>query len=138
MRRVLIGMGTSLGYYLASRRVYLACYSYKQALRGLPQCDEAVIIMPANKRLRGNSPDSLGRALAAASAKAAGRIVLLSSIDVYSSKGLPLDEGAKPYGAPGKSILPLFERVVLECGVQSQVLRLPDLFGPYITKGVAS
>jgi len=138
MRRVLIGLGTPLGYYLASRRVYFACYSYKQALHGLPACDEAVIIMPASRRLRGNSPGTLRRALVTASAKAAGRIVLLSSIDVYSSKGLPLDEGAKPCGAPGQSSLPLFEREILESEVPSQVLRLPDIFGPYITKGVAS
>jgi hypothetical protein len=138
MRRVLIGLGTSLGYYLASQRVYFASYAYKQALHNLPECDEAVIIMPASRRLRGNSLGSLGCALAAALAKAAERIVLLSSIDVYSSKGLPLDEGTKPCGAPGKSSLPLFERGVLECEVPSQILRLPDIFGPYITRGVAS
>jgi hypothetical protein len=138
MRRVLIGLGTPLGYYLASRKVYSACYSYKQALHGLPVCDEAVIIMPASRRLRGNGLGSLRCALAAASTKAAGRIVLLSSIDVYSSKGIPLDEGAKPGAAHGKSSLPLFESEILESQVPSQVLRLPDIFGPYITKGVAS
>src|SRR5262245_39804177 len=73
MRRVLIGLGTPLGYYLASRRVYFACYSYKQALHGLPSCDEAVIVMPASRRLRGNSFGSLGCALAAALVKAVGR-----------------------------------------------------------------
>jgi hypothetical protein len=138
MRRVLIGLGTSLGYYLASQRVYLACYSYKQALYDLPACDEAVIVIPASRRLRGDSLGSLGSALAAALVRSAARIVLLSSIDVYSSKGLPLDEGTKPCGAPGKSSLPLFEREVLECEIPAQVLRLPDIFGPYITKGVAS
>jgi hypothetical protein len=76
--------------------------------------------------------------LTAALVKAAGRIVLLSSIDVYSSKGLPLDEGTKPCGAHGKLSLPLFEREVLECEIPSQVLRLPDIFGPYIKKGMAS
>jgi hypothetical protein len=138
MRRVLIGLGTPLGYYLASRRTYFACYSYKQALGGLPAYDEAVIVMPADRRLRGNDPGSFGCALAAALSRAAERIVLLSSIDVYSSKGLPLDEGTKPCGSPGKSNLPLFEREVLDCGTRSQVLRLPDIFGPYITKGLAS
>jgi hypothetical protein len=138
MRRVLIGLGTPLGYYLASQRVYSACYSYKQALQRFPACDEAVIIMPASKRLRANSPCPLGAVLAAASENAAGRIVLLSSVDVYSSRGLPLDEGSQPCGAPGKSNLPLFEREILTCRVPSQVLRLPDIFGPYIIKGVAN
>jgi hypothetical protein len=138
MQRVLIGLGTSLGYYLASQRVYFARYSYKQALNNLPACDEAVIVIPASRRLRGSSLGSLGCALAAALVKAARRIVLLSSIDVYSSRGLPLDEGTQPCGAPGKASLPLFEREVLECDVPSQILRLPDIFGPYITKGVAS
>jgi hypothetical protein len=138
MRRVLIGLGTSLGYYLASQRSYFACYSYKRALSGLPACDEAVIVMPASRRLRGNRLESLGRALAAALVRRAARIVLLSSIDVYSSKGLPLDEGARPCGAPGKSGPSLFECEVLECKVPAQVLRLPDIFGPYITKGMAS
>jgi hypothetical protein len=137
MRRVLIGLGTSLGYYLASQRIYFACYSYKQALGGLPACDEAVIVMPATRRLRGNSLGLLKGALAIPLVKAAKRIVLLSSIDVYSSKGLPLDEAAKPCGA-GKLSLPLFEHEVLECAVPSQILRLPDIFGPYITKGIAS
>jgi hypothetical protein len=49
-----------------------------------------------------------------------------------------LDEGARPCSASGKSGFPEFERKVLECKVPSQVLRLPDLFGPYITKGMAS
>jgi hypothetical protein len=94
--------------------------------------------MPANKRLRSNSLGSFGCSLTAALVKAAGRIVLLSSIDVYPSKGLPLDEGTRPCGAPGKLSLPLFEREILRCEVPTQVLRLPQIFGPYITKGVAS
>jgi hypothetical protein len=137
MRRVLIGFGTSLGYYLASLRVYSRCYSYKQALQGLQPCDEAVIIAPASGRLRGGNLGSLRCALLAALEKAAGRVVLLSSIDVYSSKGLPLDEGAESRAEHCKSNLPILEREVLGCEIPSQVLRLPDLFGPYITKGAA-
>jgi hypothetical protein len=94
--------------------------------------------MPAAKRLRGNTYASLASSLTAASVKAAERIVLLSTVDVYSRKGLPLDEGAELYGAPGKSDRAHFEREVLGCEVPSQILRLPDLFGPYIMKGVAS
>ncbi|MGO9546952.1 MAG: hypothetical protein ACLPPF_19430 [Rhodomicrobium sp.] len=135
MRRVLIGFGTPLGYYLASRRIFADCFTYKQALNGLSRCDEAVIVVPAAKRLGANSSGPLGRALIAASMQAAGRMVLLSSLDVYSSKGLPLDETAKPSGLRGKSWLPSFERQVLECGAPSQILRLPDVFGPYIAKG---
>jgi hypothetical protein len=93
--------------------------------------------MPASRRLRGSSLGSSGCALAAALVRCGARIVLLSTIDVYSSKGLPLDERTGPCCASGNSGLPQFEREVLDCRVPSQVLRLPDLFGPYITKGMA-
>ncbi len=135
MRRVLIGFGTPLGYYLASRRTFADCSTYKQALNGISRCDEAVIIVPAAKRLCANSGGPQGRALIAAATQAAGRIVLLSTVDVYSTKGMPLDEMAHPCGSRGKSWLPSFEREILDCGAPSQILRLPDVFGPYIAKG---
>ncbi|MGO8953710.1 MAG: hypothetical protein ACLPWS_10165 [Rhodomicrobium sp.] len=138
MRRVLIGIGTPLGYYLASSRVFLDCYTYKQALNGISRCDEAVIIVPSSKRLCGSTLGLQGQRLIAAAIQTALRIVLLSSIDAYSGKGLPFDETAKPCGSAGRSWLPSFEHEVLQCGVPSQVLRLPDVFGPYIAKGTSS
>ncbi len=135
MRRVLIGFGTPLGYYLASRGTFTEFFTYKQALNGISRCDEAVMIVPAGKRLGGSTLGPQARALIAALAPAR-RIVLLSSVDAYSSKGLPFDETAKPCASPGKSWLPLFEREFLAQLVPSQVLRLPDLFGPYNEKGM--
>ncbi|MGO9173663.1 MAG: hypothetical protein ACLP7P_17115 [Rhodomicrobium sp.] len=138
MRRAIIGFGTPLGYYLASGRTFLDCYTYKQALSGISHCDEAVIIVPSSRRLCGNTLGLQGQKLIAAASQTALRIVVLSSIDVYSSKGIPFDETAKPCGSAARSWLPSFEHEVLQCGVPSQILRLPDVFGPYIAKGTSS
>ena len=129
MRRALIGFGTPLGGYLAQRRAFADCYTYKQASNGISACNEAVIIAPAGTRLGGKSLGPLAHALVAALKRTAGRIVLLSSIDVYPSKGLPFDETANPGGSPRKDWLPFFEREILACGVPAIVLRLPDIFG---------
>ncbi len=130
MHRILIGLGTPIGRYLASRRTFSECLTYKQALNGIPRCDEAVIIVPASKGTLAPCWPA-----AAASLHAAARVAVLSSIDVYSSKGLPLDETAKLCGSPRKSWLGCFEREMLESGLPCQILRLPDVFGPYARQG---
>jgi hypothetical protein len=135
MRRALIGFGTPLGSYLAQRRTFADCYTYKQASKGIAACSEAVIVAPAGNSLGGKSLGALAHALVAALKKGAGRIVLLSSIDVYSCKGLPLDETAKPAGSPGNTWLPLFESEILACCLPANVLRIPDVFGLAPSRG---
>jgi hypothetical protein len=135
MRRALIGFGTPLGSYLAQRRTFSDCYTYKQALNGIGRCDEAVVIAPADRRLGGNRLAPQGHALVAALKQSSARIVLLSSIDVYSSKGVPFDETAEASGLPGKAWLPLFEQAILACGIQAAVLRLPEVFGVATLRG---
>ncbi len=135
MRRILIGFGTPLGHYLSSHQAYANCYTYRQSICGVPRCGEAVIIMPASTRFSSNALGPLKAALIATAAKAADRLVLISSIEVYSRKGLPLDEGVYPLGMPGKASLPPFEREILDCAAPSQILRLPDVFGLSLKKG---
>ncbi len=136
MRRILIGLGTSLGRFLASRSPFAECYTYNQALESISYCDEAVLVAPANKRLSGTGLGGEGRALIEAIANAADRIVLLSSFDVYPCKGLPLDESATATISATKALLPAFELHVSECGIQSSIVRLPDVFGPNMTRGL--
>ncbi len=136
MQRALVGVGTSLGYYLASRKTFNECLSYDQALNKLPRCNEVVLIAPSAKRLAGRPFRHKGRALIENIAAAARRIVLLSSIDVYSTRGLPLDETHSVDGASGKAWLPVFERSVMKSDAQTTVLRLPDVFGTHTMRGI--
>jgi hypothetical protein len=136
MRRALIGFGTPLGSYLAQNRCFSHCYTYRQALDGIASCTEAVIIAPADKRLGGSRLAPRAHALLARLKRAAGHIVLLSSIDVYASRGVPFDETAKPAGPAGKAWLPLFERELLSLDASASILRLPDIFGLPSAKGM--
>jgi len=71
-----------------------------------------------------------------AGAETAKRIVLLSSFDVYSMRGLPLDEGyLDPRAA--RTGLGRLENAVSESAPRGVVLRLPDVFGPSIAHGAA-
>jgi hypothetical protein len=137
MRRVLIGLGTQLGSYLSTRGRYSAFYSYKQAINGISIADEAVVVAPAVKRLSGRDLGPRGEALAKALNKSAGRVVLLSSIDVYSSRGFPFDEASAGNGLPGRISLASFEQSIGSLGKRAIILRLPDPFGPYM-RGISS
>src|SRR5271166_2982848 len=110
MRRILIGLGTELGHYLASRRIFSEHFTYRQALPGLPRCHEAIVIAPSEKRLSRGSLGPDGGGLVNAVCLSATRVTLLSSIDVYSSRGLPFDESASPEGSPNSAGRLKFER----------------------------
>jgi hypothetical protein len=136
MPRALIGYGTPLGSYLAQNRSFSHCYTYRQALDGIVFCGEAVIVAPADKRLGGSCLSPQAHALLARLKRAAGHIVLLSSIGVYASRGVPFDETSKPAGPAGRTWLPLFERELLSLDATASILRLPDIFGLSPAKGM--
>ena len=129
MKRALIGFGTPLGSYLAQRFDFAASYTYKQAFSRIEPCDEAICICPAGKLLGGTSLAPQGYQLAAKLKQAAGRIVLLSSIDVYPAKGVPFDEYSLPFGSHRKAWLETFEQEILSRGPEANILRLPEIFG---------
>ncbi|MBI4724650.1 MAG: hypothetical protein HY765_06630, partial [Rhodomicrobium sp.] len=135
-RRALIGLGTPLGRYLVSCGKFQEYFTYEQASNGIPYCDEAVLIVPAGNRFGGSSLRPEAQALLAALKRAAARIVLLSSVSAYSAKGVPFDETAKPSALPGKAWLPKLEEEALNCGTPAAILRLPDIFGTPIFRGL--
>ncbi len=136
MQRVFIGSTTSIGNYFARTGRFDGCYTYKEAALGFGRCSEALLVAPASTLLGGASLSPNALALVSALKRAAAHIVFLSSVDVYASKGLPLDESGKAGGAPGSGWLCQLEQLLLESGPPATVLRLPDIFGSSIVRGV--
>ncbi len=133
MKRVLIGLGTPVGHFLSAGRGYASFYSYKQAIRGISTSDEAVVVAPTSKRLSRSDLRLQGEALANALIRSAGRVILVSSIDVYLSRGLPFDEAYTGVATePARSPLALFEQTIAALGKRAISLRLADPFGPYM------
>ncbi len=137
MQRILVGLGTPAANYLAARGDYKHCFSFKNAAGSLPTCDEAIVVAPGLRRLGGNDLGHQGSALAKAVKKSAGRVVIISSLDVYPSRGLPFNESHPGCDLPGKGDLWSFERRIVDSVAQTAVLRLPDLFGPCM-RGLSS
>jgi hypothetical protein len=137
MRRLLVGVGTPLGYSLASCKSFSECLSYKEALKGVPRCREAVLVAPSATSLAGRGFGREGKALIDAVVRAARRLFLLSSIEVYATRGLPLDETHPANGSPERAWLPVFERHVIKSHSHATVLRLPDVFGRNMMRGAA-
>ncbi|MBJ7533706.1 hypothetical protein JDN40_06280 [Rhodomicrobium vannielii ATCC 17100] len=134
MKRFVVDPGKAIGDVLSSSGAYSTWPVSAHGGQGLPPCDEVVIVATgADETTRQN----VLLPLIEAGAEKAKRLVLLSSLDVYPTRGLPLDERYVDPCAP-RTGLGRLESAVAERLRRGMVLRLPDVFGPSIAAGPAA
>jgi hypothetical protein len=138
MRRILVGYGTCLGNHLAASGSFSEILNYKQALYNLPKGNEIVLVAPSARRLSRGDLGEDGSNLARAVGNAAKKLITLSTLAAYPVKSLPFDETSAVRCASGRESAQVytFERLVLAASENSQLLRLPDVFGPGLTRGM--
>ncbi len=140
--RALVGYSGFVGRNLAEARSFELLYNSTniEGIRGQVVSDLVCAGAPAAKWLANAEPEkdraTIDRLMACLAHAKAGRVVLISTIDVYRSPvdvtetDVPPEEGLHVYGLNRLRL----ERFVRERFPGALIIRLPALFGPHLKK----